>query len=52
MQLNIIAFKKWEYEMLLDLNIENKNTNFLSTEELVESAIVDLCEPVLILHLK
>ncbi|CAI4056583.1 hypothetical protein SUVZ_02G2110 [Saccharomyces uvarum] len=37
--------KKWEYEMLLDLNIENKNTNFLSTEELVESAIVDLCEP-------
>ncbi|CAI4058086.1 Pdc2p SKDI_04G3100 [Saccharomyces kudriavzevii IFO 1802] len=37
--------KKWEYEMLLDLNIENKNTNFLSTEELVESAIVDPCEP-------
>ena len=37
--------KKWEYEMLLDLNIENKNTNFLSTEELVESAIVEPCEP-------
>lgn len=37
--------KKWEYDMLLDLNIENKNTNFLSTEELVESAIVDPMEP-------
>ncbi|QLQ82069.1 hypothetical protein HG537_0G03240 [Torulaspora globosa] len=37
--------KKWDHDMLLDLNIENKNTNFLSTEELVESAIVDLVEP-------
>lgn len=37
--------KQWEYDMLLDLNIENKNTNFLSTEELVESAIVDELEP-------
>lgn len=37
--------KQWEYEMMLDLNIENKNTNFLSTEELVESAIVDEMEP-------
>ncbi|KAL3233696.1 Protein PDC2 [Nakaseomyces bracarensis] len=37
--------KKWDYEMLLDLNIENKNTNFLSTEELVESAIVENYEP-------
>ena len=36
--------KKWDYEMLLDLNIENKNTNFLSTEELIESAIVDPIE--------
>lgn len=38
--------KKWDHDMLLDLNIENKNTNFLSTEELVESAIVDAVEPV------
>lgn len=37
--------KKWDHDMLLDLNIENKNTNFLSTEELVESAIVDPVEP-------
>lgn len=37
--------KKWDHDMLLDLNIENKNTNFLSTEELVESAIVDPMEP-------
>lgn len=37
--------KKWDHDMLLDLNIENKNTNFLSTEELVESAVVDLMEP-------
>lgn len=37
--------KKWDHDMLLDLNIENKNTNFLSTEELVESAIVDAVEP-------
>ena len=37
--------KQWEYDMLLDLNIENKNTNFLSTEELVESAIIDELEP-------
>lgn len=37
--------KKWDHDMLLDLNIENKNTNFLSTEELVESAIVELVEP-------
>ncbi|CAG61619.1 uncharacterized protein GVI51_K09889 [Nakaseomyces glabratus] len=37
--------KKWDYEMLLDLNIENKNTNFLSTEELVESAIIENYEP-------
>lgn len=37
--------KKWDHDMLLDLNIENKNTNFLSTEELVESAIVDQIEP-------
>ena len=37
--------KQWEYDLLLDLNIENKNTNFLSTDELVESAIVDEIEP-------
>lgn len=37
--------KKWDYEMLLDLNIENKNNNFLSTEELVESAIIENYEP-------
>ncbi|GAV47471.1 hypothetical protein ZYGR_0H03140 [Zygosaccharomyces rouxii] len=37
--------KKWDHDMLLDLNLENKNTNFLSTEELVESAIVDPIEP-------
>lgn len=37
--------KKWDHDVLLDLNIENKNTNFLSTEELVESAIVDAIEP-------
>lgn len=37
--------KKWDHDMLLDLNLENKNTNFLSTEELVESAIVDPVEP-------
>lgn len=37
--------KKWDHDMLLDLNIENKNTNFLSTEELVESAIVNAIEP-------
>ncbi|CCK69932.1 Pdc2p KNAG_0D01810 [Huiozyma naganishii CBS 8797] len=36
--------KQWDYDMLLDLNIENKHTNFLSTEELVESAIVDLIQ--------
>lgn len=38
--------KKWEYDLLLDLNIENKNNNFLSAEELVESAIVDEFEPM------
>ncbi|CAL9728708.1 protein Pdc2p [Monosporozyma unispora] len=37
--------KQWEYDMLLDLNMENKNTNFLSTEELVESSIIDEIEP-------
>ncbi|SCV03909.1 LAMI_0H11914g1_1 [Lachancea mirantina] len=37
--------KKWDYDILLDLNIENKNTNFLSSEEMVESAIVDEWEP-------
>ena len=37
--------KQWEYDLLLDLNMENKNTNFLSTEELVDSAIVDEIEP-------
>ncbi|AEY98970.1 FAGR150Cp [Eremothecium gossypii FDAG1] len=39
------CIKKWDYEMLLDLNIENKNTNFLSSEEIIESAIVDAWEP-------
>ncbi|AMD22234.1 HGL106Cp [Eremothecium sinecaudum] len=39
------CLKKWDYEMLLDLNIENKNTNFLSSEEIIESAIVDQWEP-------
>ncbi|AGO14007.1 AaceriAGR150Cp [[Ashbya] aceris (nom. inval.)] len=39
------CLKKWDYEMLLDLNIENKNTNFLSSEEIIESAIVDPWEP-------
>ncbi|CEP63042.1 Pdc2p LALA0_S07e01112g [Lachancea lanzarotensis] len=37
--------QQWDYDILLDLNIENKNTNFLSSEELVESAIVDEWEP-------
>ncbi|SCU78180.1 LADA_0A04280g1_1 [Lachancea dasiensis] len=37
--------KQWDYDILLDLNIENKNTNFLSSEEIVESAIVDDWEP-------
>ncbi|SCU83757.1 LAME_0C06502g1_1 [Lachancea meyersii CBS 8951] len=37
--------KQWDYDILLDLNIENKNTNFLSSEEIVESAIVDEWEP-------
>ncbi|CCF57242.1 hypothetical protein KAFR_0C02490 [Kazachstania africana CBS 2517] len=37
--------KKWDSDMLLDLNIENKNTNFLSSEELVESAIIEPMEP-------
>lgn len=49
-QLNILCkefhcIKEWESDMLLDLNMENKNTNFLSTEELIESAIVDDIEP-------
>ncbi|CUS21246.1 LAQU0S02e09362g1_1 [Lachancea quebecensis] len=39
------CMKQWDYDMLLDLNIENKNTNFLSSEELVQSAIVDEWEP-------
>ncbi|SCU99698.1 LANO_0F03246g1_1 [Lachancea nothofagi CBS 11611] len=37
--------RQWDYDILLDLNIENKNTNFLSSEEIVESAIVDEWEP-------
>lgn len=37
--------KKWDYDTLLDLNIENKNANFLSSEEIIESAIVDQWEP-------
>ncbi|CCH61905.1 hypothetical protein TBLA_0F03680 [Henningerozyma blattae CBS 6284] len=42
---NYYCVKHWEYDLLLDLNIENKNTNFLSTDELIESAIIDMNEP-------
>jgi len=37
--------KQWEYDMLLDLNMENKSANFLSMEELVESSIIEKMEP-------
>ncbi|SMN21917.1 similar to Saccharomyces cerevisiae YDR081C PDC2 Transcription factor required for the synthesis of the glycolytic enzyme pyruvate decarboxylase [Maudiozyma saulgeensis] len=37
--------KQWEYDMLLDLNMENKSANFLSMEELVESSIIENMEP-------
>lgn len=37
--------EKWNYELLLDLNIENKYKNLLSANELIESAIVDGFEP-------
>lgn len=37
--------KQWEYDMLLDLNMENKSANFLSMEELVESSIIEKTEP-------
>lgn len=33
--------RKWDYSLLLSLNIENKNKNFLSLEEIIESSIVE-----------
>ncbi|KAL2710053.1 Protein PDC2 [Kluyveromyces marxianus] len=39
------CMRKWDYSMLLHLNIENKNKNFLSLEEIIESSIVDQWEP-------
>ncbi|CAH01577.1 Pdc2p [Kluyveromyces lactis] len=40
-----MCMKKWDYSMLLNLNIENKNKSFLSLEEIIESSIVDQWEP-------
>ncbi|CCE63076.1 hypothetical protein TPHA_0D04420 [Tetrapisispora phaffii CBS 4417] len=37
--------KKWDYELLLDLNIENKYRNLLNSKEIIESAIVEEFEP-------
>lgn len=41
------VLKKWDYDLLLDLNIENKNsnTNFLSIDELIDSSIIENYEP-------
>ncbi|EDO18449.1 hypothetical protein Kpol_1032p43 [Vanderwaltozyma polyspora DSM 70294] len=36
--------EKWDHDLLLNLNIENKNTNFLSIEELIECSVVEKCE--------
>ncbi|CDO95369.1 unnamed protein product [Kluyveromyces dobzhanskii CBS 2104] len=40
-----MCMKKWDYSMLLNLNIESKNKSFLSLEEITESSIVDQWEP-------
>ena len=40
------VWKKWDYEILLDLNLENISANFLSLQEIITSAIVDTWEPI------
>ena len=38
------AVRKWDHDLLLNLNIETKNTNFLSIQELVDCSIIEKCE--------
>ncbi|EDO18683.1 hypothetical protein Kpol_1055p38 [Vanderwaltozyma polyspora DSM 70294] len=49
---NFNCLKKWDYEKLIDLNLENKYRNLLNLHELIEGAIVDEFEPEFQLPIK